>query len=400
MLARIKTVFNKAADLVFSLLCLGIAIRQNFKALPGNEKKILFNLNDEKLYEKDRSNARHIYLILNAFSEAGYTVFICRKDHFRDFFRAGRYIQLIYTIENIRFLSEIPSNTEGIVYAFDGIEKDILARQWKKLVFVNILKPPMCKVGKPINIPFFMHPLIYFFKQHRRLGQFRGKERKLRIFFGGNTDKLYYTDPGLKKQGQITRFEALNALLSHCRRIRSLKSSKDLMAISSNDVYQNECWVLCTDKTQQIASFDWLNRISLSDFFLCFSGAGLPMCHNAIEAMAVGTIPVISYFDWFDPPLEHKKNAIIYSSTEDLLNKVEEIFKMSDEEINEIRRNAVDYYDNNLSPKSFVRRFEASEDKINTLILFPRLVCSEDETQRAQDFWEKLESELTTAAKL
>jgi hypothetical protein len=398
MLSRIKDIINKTADLGFSLLCLGIAIRQTMKALPGNQKKILFILNDKKLYENDQSNARHIYLILNAFSEAGYTVFIDRKLNFRDYLRSGRYIQLIYTIDNLKVLPEPPADTEGIIYAFDGVDKAMLSLRWKKLAFVNIFKPPLCKVGKLINIPFFMHPLIYFFKQHRRLGQFRDKKRKLRVFFGGNTDKLYYTDAELRRQGQMTRFEALNALINRYSGVKSLKSSKDFTELSGNNKYKNECWILCTDKTQQIASFDWLNKISFSDFFLCFSGAGLPMCHNAIEAMAVGTIPVISYFDWFDPPLEHKKNAIVYSSAEDLLRKIEEILKMGPDEIKEVRRNVADYYDKNLSPQSFVSRFESSADKINTLILFPHLVCSEDETGRYQDLREKLESELLAEA--
>ena len=95
------------------------------------------------------------------------------------------------------------------------------------------------------------------------------------------------------------------------------------------------------------------------------------MCHNAIEAMAVGSVPVTGYADWFDPPLEHGKNAVVFSGTEDLKEKVKSVLEMPEEKIAEMRRNAAEYYDRHLSAKSFIRRFEAMPEAPGTLILFP-----------------------------
>ena len=49
------------------------------------------------------------------------------------------------------------------------------------------------------------------------------------------------------------------------------------------------------------------------------------MCHNAIEAMAVGTVPVLEYASLFSPPLEHGVNCIDLSSFEDIDDAIKEI---------------------------------------------------------------------------
>jgi hypothetical protein len=118
---------------------------------------------------------------------------------------------------------------------------------------------------------------------------------------------------------------------------------------------------------------DWLDTVSKSDFFLCFSGVELPMCHNAIEAMAVGTIPIISYADWFFPALEHKKNAIVFKDEKDLVEKVNEVFQMPQEQIAEMRRNVLKYYETHLSAESFMKRYE-NLGHLNTIMLHPRLI--------------------------
>ena len=85
-----------------------------------------------------------------------------------------------------------------------------------------------------------------------------------------------------------------------------------------------------------ISSTQWFETISKSDFFLCLSGVELPMCHNSIEAMGLGTIPIISYNDWFFPPLEHGKNAIVFTDQKDFIAKVKQAFDMKPNQIEKV----------------------------------------------------------------
>ena len=82
----------------------------------------------------------------------------------------------------------------------------------------------------------------------------------------------------------------------------------------------------------------------------------MPHSHNIIEAMSVGTIPLIQFGDRFYPPLIDGENAIFFRDLNDLKNKIEYISHLEENEISQLRINVIDYYENNLSPKSFVRK--------------------------------------------
>jgi len=110
------------------------------------------------------------------------------------------------------------------------------------------------------------------------------------------------------------------------------------------------------------------------------------MCHNVVESLAVGTIPIIGYPDWFFPPLEHRKNAIIYSGKEDLMQKVHEVFEMSSDDIADMRKNVIDFYEKYMTAEYFMRRFEASSGKVDTIMLHPRMVCDQKKTRKASVF--------------
>jgi hypothetical protein len=385
MLNKTRSFLEKTRKLLLiPLFWLFVAVNA-FKMLSANRKKILFCMDDERLY--DDGAGRHPYLLANAFSEAGYTVFSYKKIRFSSFARLGCYGRYSVAIKNMKFISKLPSGTKEMICAFDGLRPEIMTRRWKKLVYVNVLKPVGCQVGEPITVPFFMHPLIYFLKKNKKLESYRLSRRSVRVFFGGNMTKDIYNNQRLKQQGHITRHEAITALLASCLDVKVVKDEKELTLTLGKDQYLNACRLL----EGRTSALHWLKLIARSDFFLCFSGTDYPLCHNAIEAMAVGTIPIISYYDWFDPPLEHTKNAIVFSEADDLVEKVRDVLAMSFEEIKKMRNEVILYYGTYLSPKGFVGKFESSDERLNTLLLYPKLVTSGDENQKTQVFLQELE---------
>lgn len=394
------SLINSAMNFIkfsFSLITLSVpfmlfSIRQSLKTLPQGRKSIVFVLDNERLYRNERG--RYAYLIMNWFSESGYNVYFYKKVGLPGFLRLNIYGRFIYSIKNLKFITRLPDNSEEIDLAFDLPREDILRRKWKRLTYVNIVKPTFCKVGEMINIPYFLHPRIYKLDIISSLGEFRAKQRKMRIFFGGNTIKSGYDWQSFKKKyNQLNRYEAINAVLgAGDKRIKAVENTKRFYKLLNGDKYINECYIFQTDRVPPIAARDWLNIVSKSDFFLCFSGTDMPMCHNAIESLAVGTIPIISYPDWFFPPLEHRKNAILYSGKEDLFSKVKEVFEMSMYEIEAMRKNAIEYYENNLSRASFMNRFETSSAKVNTIMLHPRLICSDRENDEGARILNAMES--------
>jgi glycosyltransferase involved in cell wall biosynthesis len=343
------------------------------KILPKNEKLIFFNLTDQRLYTDADDNGRYAYLTMNLFNESGFNVYYYRPQNFSQFMGLGRYGRLSYTVKNLKFTSQAPQNTEDFIYAFDTFD-DLLTKKWKKLVYVNILKPSHCQVGQFVWLPYYFHPYMYKLKQNRRIAEFRHERKRIRMFFGGNFTGRYYNAEGLKKYyGKMNRIEGVNTLLSLTDKVTMVSNAQDYYKLIDKADYINEGCVFKTDHTFPIKQTKWLKIVAGSDFFVCLSGTDLPICHNAIEAMAVGTIPIISYYDWFFPSLEHKKNAIIYKDKEDLIRKVNEVFEMEESEIRQIRRNVLEYYENHLTSESFIQELNKSADGPATIMLYPRL---------------------------
>ena len=86
--------------------------------------------------------------------------------------------------------------------------------------------------------------------------------------------------------------------------------------------------------------------------------------------MAVGTIPIINYPEWFRPSLRHLDNCIAFDDEADLIAKVDLALRMSPEDIDRMRRNAIDYYEKHLDPVNFVRAIEAREhDKVTVMMI-------------------------------
>lgn len=377
-----RRIYLKLAKFYFYIKFLLLNFGQSATSLPKNDNNVFFNLTDDRLYTDADGSGRYAYLTMNLFGEGGFNIYYYCQRTFSQFIGLGRYGRFSYHVRNLKFVSSVPQNTEDFIYAFDAFNEQLLKKKWKKLVYVNILKPPYCQAGKFVWIPYYFHPYMYKLKQNRRVDEFRNERKKIKIFFGGNFAKTYYNHEGLKKYyGKMNRIEGVNTLLSLTEMVRMVSSLKGYYRFIGKADYVNKCCVFKTDHTFPIKQTKWLEIVASSDFFVCLSGTDLPMCHNAIEAMAVGTIPIISYYDWFYPPLEHKKNAIIYKDKEDLIRKVNEVFDMEENEIRRIRENVLKYYENYLTPERFVKDLKESGNDLVTIMLHPKLVPTPAEEQ-------------------
>jgi hypothetical protein len=371
------------------------SIQQKLKVLPENNKSIVVTLDEENLYRDNDGDGRYAYLFLNRFSESGYNVYFYKHVSLMGYVGLRKYGRLIYSIGNLKFISKPPARTETVIYAFDSVREDLLSHHWKKLTYVNLLRPSFCQVGEKLNIPYFFHPNIYQLNQHKNLEHLRKNIRKIRIFFGGNACENYINNQyhDLRIYNQIPRFDAIQAILDTNTKIKTVKKVNEFYDFlnNHNNDYSNECYLLQTDMLSHANTKDWFETVSKSDFFLCLSGIELPMCHNTIEAMAVGTIPILGYPDWFFPSLEHGKNAIIYSGKEDLRKKLNEVFTMSSKEIKEMQKNVIEYYQKNLTPESFFVHYEAL-GSVNTVMMHPRLICREKENKRGEQLLSNLKN--------
>ncbi len=352
-----------------------------FKTLPPSEKEILVTLGDKR---PNGDIARYLYSGFDYIAKAGYNIRIYQKVDFKFYKWLNFYGRRMFKVPRLKFVTNIPKNTESMIYMFDheNLDEAILARKWKKLVYMSVLKPISWCIGdRSVNVPFMMYPPLYTFGEDKKFESYRKNQRKIRAYFAGNADKYYYRNPVLKKYGQMTRRQGIAALRKSRIKFVYRPDKAEFYRLIQAPTYQHVCVI--TDFVKfKIKPAEWLGVLSKSDFFVCLSGTDFPMCHHLIEALAVGTIPIMSYPECMEPQLEHGKNALFYKDAEGLIRQLDEAMNMSEARISEMRKNAIYYYEEHLSPKNFSERLESCKGP-HTLRLHQWILGSEPtETQR------------------
>ena len=83
---------------------------------------------------------------------------------------------------------------------------------------------------------------------------------------------------------------------------------------------------------------------------------------------------------------------------EDLIQKIRQVMEMPEAQVQEISKKVMDYYDQFLTHVNVQKRFENNNEKICTVMLFPRVVLSQKEESRLMFIKEGISRHLAEAA--
>jgi len=133
--------------------------------------------------------------------------------------------------------------------------------------------------------------------------------------------------------------------------------------------FVNKC-VLTASHEIRIEPENWLDTLAMADFFLSPPGIVMPMCHNIIEAMAVGTIPITNYPEWLDPPLRHMEDCLVFDQRADLVARLRAALALDQGEIARLRRNVISYYGAHMRPDTFIEREERHPDRAFPILMY------------------------------
>lgn len=206
--------------------------------------------------------------------------------------------------------------------------------------------------------PYPMHP-----KQYKLLldDSFRNElaksKRTMRISFSGKARKGMYADVRVKTFFNVmSRLEVIECIVdeyaANTRHLRTASDKKILEEILSSD---DEVASITISEVKTEES-DWLKFLWKSEFFICPPGARMPWSHNCVEAMSAGAIPILEYGSLFHPALEHKKNCLSYTNYEGLKSVIKMALEMQPGEIEVMRKNVFNYYEQYLSCNAISRR--------------------------------------------
>lgn len=201
--------------------------------------------------------------------------------------------------------------------------------------------------------PVFVHPQITV-KSKLPVSYQVEADRSARIFFGGNTEPDKYDKDVIREVYQmLSRREMLTETIAAIppEMIHRPKNSADWLASSEFHPF-----VLCETQHCKIPQERWLEALAKADFFLACPGVGMPLCHNLIEALAAGCIPILQYADYLPPPLCHGVNCLAFSDAAGLRKIIGEVLTMNPDKIRTMRAHVRDYANEFLAPGSFAKR--------------------------------------------
>jgi hypothetical protein len=194
-------------------------------------------------------------------------------------------------------------------------------------------------------MPYPMHPTTLATLDRCDLTGLRSRRKQIGLLFAGRQDPRYGNRRIEREFGVCNRLAILDTVRAHCAD-RGLRST----AIGPAD----DAIAIIDSRTHCIQSSDWLPTLATAEFFLCCPGAAQPMCHNVIEAMSVGAIPLLEYADRFAEHLQDGVNAICFRGLDGLQAAVDRIACLSPGQRRRLRCNVVDFYEKHLRGDQFL----------------------------------------------
>lgn len=231
---------------------------------------------------------------------------------------------------------------ENAVVLRDGVTRPTLCGDGGSHSHARLMIGRDCVPGADV-MPYPMHPHTLARLPAVDLPSLRQIPHPRGIFFAGRLKTNYVN--------VRNRFGVMNRL----EMIQCLRENFADRVRNRFDVHESEQSITLVDaKTQGLSSEEWLPTLARHAFFVGCPGVCQPMCHNVIEAMSVGTIPILEYGDRFTPELSDGVHAICFQGPEGLVDAVRRIDRMTAFEIQHMRGQVSAYYEEHLRGDRFL----------------------------------------------
>ena len=321
-----------------------------------------------------RESGRLPHFALYPFAAANYEVrvFNSLRQRLTEFYKCREadlpeVARLTLSLANLKFTDHVPEDPRDFIYLFDRPLAAAKRLPWRKRVQIRFDLFSSYRLRAPVIAPYSVHPAQTEWLRPGHLVALRKSPRRMRVLFAGDSNgyvrnRIRYPGP------KLPRVEILNTLRARIPDdVISLGSGQEIARLRDDGVVNK---FVLSDSGTGIAPAQWLPTMARADFFLCAPGIVMPMCHNLVEAMSVGTIPIVSYPEWLQPNLKHLTNCIVFGDRDDLVAKIRMALSMGEPEIAALRANVVDYFDSYMRSEAVVRALEDREERNVTLLLY------------------------------
>lgn len=300
------------------------------------EKVLLVDFKNPNLYH------RFFYLLLKFYKISGYQInYSMTFAKFRNLRNGDPYLALILKEENLLSIKDIKPESNFIRITDEQFSADYFKNYFSE------------NNSDSFHIPMSFHPLMY----HKNLWNKNVRNQNNRInsiFCYGNFDDKAYLE--IDRTGfKVINRRKLYEFFKEQYEFHLIKNQEDLNQILSEKPMGK--YIFAEKYVYPLPMEEIQNTLSEFRFFLCCPGVVMPLCHNVIEAMSVGTVPIIQreYAQVMYPQLENGKNAIIFENIDDLKDILDnQFFNTSESDFKMMSDNVLKYYRDFLSPESVV----------------------------------------------
>ena len=257
----------------------------------------------------------------------------------------------IFSMKGVHFMNtraylqlRLQSGSYDYVTASDGAAPHIPANRIFDIQ-TNLSQLP---VENSYLFPYGPHPNNFRTRTHVENKGSNFGQREIRIFFSGTIE--YSTQHDHRVMERIYDLPNRRATIQELKRIYpSAVWIDDAAKRSEFDSGKYAEQIQLCFATVKGDPRKWLSDLRRADFFLCLPGSHMPMCHNAVEAISMGCIPILCYENWFIPNLIPGLQCLSYRNFNDLYTAIDSALLMSPEEIQGLRSNVWTYYDRYLN---------------------------------------------------
>ncbi|MDC1505583.1 hypothetical protein N8475_10385, partial [Winogradskyella sp.] len=208
-------------------------------------------------------------------------------------------------------------------------------------------------IQKEIIAPLMMHPTNYANGYYKECSLLADKMRNNHVFFAGSVQQKNYNSPLLKLiHNTSSRYKLVEFLKKNITDIKIPNNRNELNAFIN---CKNSNVIIADRAKAPIYPHEWLEKLSNTSFFIALPGTTIPFCHNIIEAMSIGVIPILSlpYANHMPQGLKDGINCLIYESEKNLIQKIKYARSLHEKKIFVMRKEVKKYYKDVLDFKGF-----------------------------------------------
>ena len=213
-----------------------------------------------------------------------------------------------------------------------------------------------------LYLPYYIYPKLYN-NDYPNLTKLKNNKKIIKIFFSGSTNKEVYKKFSwydINGNKLLNRIEIIDFIIENFKeKIFFLNSYNDLNKINiiETPIVLSVNDGLIKKSKSNLTNKEHFEIISKSQFLLTAPGADMPLCHHLIEGIKMKSIPISNYVNLHKPniPKDIYLNFTDCRSLKDIINIA---LTMSGDDIYLKQQNLDKFYDQKLSPFSFLESFE------------------------------------------